>query len=145
MEKIIVAVDGSESARAALDWALDHAAPDDTIVIAHAWKLPAVSGLEIPVSSLADFEVAAHQLVKEIVAEIDVGDDGPTIQTDVRSGHPGPMLIDCSEDADLLVVGSRGYGGFRGLLLGSVSTYVVHHAHCPVAVIPCPDADADED
>ena len=63
----------------------------------------------------------------------------PEIDASVGRGHPGRLLIEASSDADLLVVGSRGHGGFVGLLLGSVSTYAVHHAQCPVVVVPLRD------
>lgn len=142
MEKIVVGVDGSEAAKDALDWALSRARSEDVLVLVHTWSIPAMSGFELPVSNLTDFEVAAKRLVNNIVAEIDV-DDGPTIETDIRSGHAGLRLAALSADADLVVVGSRGYGGFKGMLLGSVSTYVVHHAKCPVAVIPRKDDDED--
>jgi len=144
MQRIVVGVDGSDSAKEALDWALARATPDDVVVLAHAWSLPAVGGFEMPVASLADFEVAAHGLVKDIVAEVET-EGGPTIETDVHSGHAGLRLTQLSEDADLVVVGCRGYGGFKGLLLGSVSTYVVHHASCPVAVIRGGKVNADQD
>jgi nucleotide-binding universal stress UspA family protein len=56
-------------------------------------------------------------------------------------GHPGRCLVDLSDEVDLLVVGRRGLGGFKGLLFGSVSTYVVHHADCPVVIIPAEPID----
>ena len=141
-ERVVVGIDGSTSSRAAIDWVLSRTGMGDTVVLVHAWRLPAVSGLEMPVASLADFEVAAHRLAKETVDGLDVDPaTGPTVESLVVAGHPGPALIEAASeaDADLVVVGSRGYGGFRGLLLGSVSTYVIHHATCPVAVIPPPD------
>lgn len=135
MEKIIVGFDGSDTARKALRWAVDHADDDDVVVIAHGWSIPSAAGLELPVASLADFEIAAHRLAKETAAEFEE-DGGPTIETKVASAHPGPMLAELSADADLVVVGSRGYGGLRSALLGSVSNHVVHHARCPVLVVP---------
>jgi len=141
-ERIIVGIDGSASSRAAIDWTLKRASKGDTLVLIHAWRLPAVSGLEMPVASLADFEAAAHRLVKETVEELDIdAETGPTVETIVAAGHAGPALIEAAQGADLIVVGSRGYGGLRGILLGSVSTYVIHHAQCPVAVIPTPEED----
>jgi nucleotide-binding universal stress UspA family protein len=53
----------------------------------------------------------------------------------VREGHPAQVLLDAGETAELLVVGNRGHGGFSGMLLGSVSQYLVTHAHCPVVVV----------
>lgn len=136
MEKIIVGVDGSETARKALRWAINHASSDDTIVVAHAWAIPAAVGFEMPVASLADVEAAAHRLVDDLVTELDLGDDGPKIETKVVAGNAGTTLTELAADADLVVVGCRGFGGLKSMLLGSVSNYVVHHARCPVAVIP---------
>jgi nucleotide-binding universal stress UspA family protein len=133
MQKIIVGVDGSDHADQALQWALGRATAEDTVVLVHTWSIPA-SGFELPISSLDGIEAAAEELVAKLAAEVTT-DGGPTIEVDVGCGHPGLRLTDLSADADLVVVGSRGYGGFKGLLLGSVSTYVVHHAECPVAVI----------
>lgn len=140
MQKIVVGVDGSESAKQAVEWALAHASAEDVVVIAHTWSIPAMSGYELPAANLGDFEVAARRLVSDLAAEIETS-DGPTIETEARSGHAGLRLTELSTDADMVVVGSRGYGGFRGLLLGSVSTYLVHHAKCPVVVVrgPAPD------
>ena len=61
--------------------------------------------------------------------------EGVEVVTEVLEGHAGEQLIRLSQDADLLVVGSRGHGGFVGLLMGSVTTYVVNHALCPVVVV----------
>ena len=138
MAKIIVGVDGSESSRAALDWAIDRAADGDMVLLAHAWNLQAVGACEAPYLNIGDFEAPAHQGVRDLAESI--GDEVEAkhleVSTVIEHGHPGQVLIDLSVGADLLVVGSRGFGGFKGLLLGSVSTYVVHHARCPVVVIP---------
>lgn len=137
MEKIIVGMDGSEMAMAALRWAAAHAKPDDVIVAAHGWSIPAAVGFEMPVSSLAAVESAAHSVAAEAVAKVTAEqDDGPRIETHVAHSPPGPLLAQLSADADLVVVGSRGLGGLRSALLGSVSNYVVHHARCPVVVMP---------
>ena len=142
MEKIIVGVDGSAQAREALRWAIDHADDDDVVVIAHGWSIPTAVGFEVPVASISEFETSAHRMVKAVQAELDHDDDdGPTVETHVVPGHAGSVLVDLSADADLVVVGSRGYGGLRSALLGSVSNFVVHHAHCPVVVVPRGEAD----
>ncbi len=138
MKRILVGVDGSVAAKAALDWALDQAEADDTIVVCHAWSLPVTAGFESPMLAPGPFKEAAQRLVAELVAPLADRTDGPTIETAVEYGHAGSTLIDRSADADMVVVGSRGLGGFKGLLLGSVSTYVVHRARCPVTVVPEP-------
>lgn len=136
MTRILVGVDGSPAAKAALDWALGNAEPEDTVVLCHVWSLPVVAGFESPMLEPGPFKQAAERLVVEMAAPFLDNPDGPTIETGVAYGHPGSVLIDLSDDADVVVVGSRGHGGFKGLLLGSVSTYVVHHARCPVTVVP---------
>jgi nucleotide-binding universal stress UspA family protein len=66
--------------------------------------------------------------------------DGVDVVTEALEGHAGEQLIRLSADADLLVVGARGHGGFLGLLMGSVTTYVVNHAVCPVVVVRSAEA-----
>lgn len=134
MQNIFVGVDGSDAARKAVDWALSHASKEDVVTLVHTWSLPAMSGYEMPAANMAEFETAARRLVSDLATSIKTS-DGPHIQTESRPGHAGPTLAELSADADLVVVGSRGYGGFKGLLLGSVSTYLVHHAGCPVVIV----------
>jgi len=76
---------------------------------------------------------AVQEIVDEVAAEI--GERPPEISVNVASGDPAEELIKASQDADMLVVGSRGNGGFATLLMGSVSSKVTHHADCPVVVI----------
>ncbi len=137
MQKIVVGIDGSPQASQALRWAVDHADEGDTIVATLAWSVPPVGEGEYPFYDPAEMTIEAKTRIDAIVDEVVGGSDiGPRVTTAVHRGHSGRVLIDASEDADLLVVGSRGHGGFVGLLLGSVSTYVVHHARCPVVVVP---------
>jgi nucleotide-binding universal stress UspA family protein len=65
--------------------------------------------------------------------------EGVDVVTEALEGHAGEQLIRLSDHADLLVVGARGHGGFLGLLMGSVTTYVVNHARCPVVVVRSAD------
>ncbi len=147
MRTIVVGVDGSETSKEALRWALDYADPSDRLIAAHVWRLIPAGAFEVPAIDLTDLENRARTVLQESLDEV-VGAaapaDGPTIDTVVRMGHVGEALIELSHDADLLVVGTRGYGGFRGLLLGSVSTYIVHHAKCPVTIIPPAPDDEEE-
>jgi nucleotide-binding universal stress UspA family protein len=77
---------------------------------------------------------AVQALVDEVASEL--GGTLPETTVRVATGHPAEELVTASRDADMLVVGSRGTGGFGRLLLGSVSSQVTHHAECPVVVVP---------
>lgn len=135
MAKTIVGVDGSPAAAKAFAWALDHAGPDDTVVAFHAWNIPPVVGFDSGYYQPLDLRDEATTFVQDFAAAAMADADGPRVTCSVVSGNAGHELIAASSDADLIVVGSRGLGGFSGLLLGSVSSYVVHHASCPVAVV----------
>jgi nucleotide-binding universal stress UspA family protein len=74
-------------------------------------------------------------VLQEAVERVRSDHPSVEVETTVVEGQPARVLVDMSADADLLVVGSRGLGGFSGLLLGSVSQQCVHHAHCPVTVV----------
>ncbi len=137
---IIVGVDASEQAAAALRWAVAEAEPGDRIDVVHAWNLNEIAGLEAPHLNSANFEVGATRLLHEVV-DATIGSDRAAELDIVYSpvhGHPAEELIERSATADLLVVGRRGHGGFKQMLLGSVSRDVVQHAACPVVVIPGP-------
>lgn len=143
MRKIVVGVDESAEAVAALTWALSHAEADDKIVIIHAWQMPTYEAMDPMMYDPSEIESGAKRVVDlTLEAAADRARAAnpdrrlPEIDASVGRGHPGRMLIEASSDADLLVVGSRGHGGFVGLLLGSVSTYAVHHAQCPIVVVP---------
>ncbi len=107
---------------------------------ANVWGLgmdPSLDAAEVLASAA---EAAAARLVKQTGPTCGVPMTWQTVE-----GHPAWVLVDTSESADLLVVGSRGHGGFVGMLLGSVSQHVLAHARCPVVVIPDPqrhEADA---
>ena len=144
MKKIAVGVDGSDASRDALRWAIENASEGDSVRAVYVWQLyrgprPDV----VPVSELQLVRPEADRFISEVVDAVTAGLDGllPRIERVSYYGHPGRWLVDLSDEVDLLVVGSRGLGGFKGLLLGSVSTYVVHHAHCPVVVVPTEPID----
>lgn len=145
MSRIIVGIDGSTAAAKAFDWAYDHAGEGDTLVVLHTWRIYPVVGLEAPIYNPSDFEGEAHRFVAEFLDAVPARESGPTIERSIVHGAAPRVLVDESAKADLIVVGSRGLGGFRGALLGSVSTYVVHHAECPVVVVPSGDPDEEED
>jgi len=139
MKRIVVGVDGSEPSRRALQWAVDEARlHGGTVTAVHAWMPPYIGGY--PYTSTifrpGELEQAARQVLDDLVDTVDERDLAAPVERLVAEGAPAKELIDAAKDADLLVVGSRGRGGFTGLLLGSVSQAVCHHATCPVVVIP---------
>ena len=136
MERIVVGVDGSEASRQALEWAVDEARRRNAIVEAiHAWHQPFVTGYaymgEIP---LGDYATEAQGVLDAAIGSVDTG--GVTVEGKVVAGGASEALVDEAKGASLLVVGSRGRGGFSGLLLGSVSQQTAHHAPCPIVIIP---------
>lgn len=139
MGRIVVGVDDSAGGRAALAWALEEAElRHSQLEVVHAWTLPLAEGWnrEWPTDA-AWFGDQARQLVDKLIAEQHV-DESSTVEIvpmPVECEGPAFGLLDRAKGADLLVLGSRGRGGFTGLLLGSVSTQCVHHASCSVVVV----------
>lgn len=138
--RIVVGVDGSPSSKAALTWAVRQAELAGSAVEAViAWHYPAMYGGYgwAPVSSAdqVSFDEIATKTVTEAVAE-SVDPASPVrVSTKVAEGSPAQVLLDAADGADLLVVGSRGHGGFAGLLLGSVSQHCAGHSPCPVVIV----------
>ena len=136
---IVVGHDGSECAQQALRWAaaLAHRARLDLHVV-RAWSMttgPRPSTWQAGyVPPLTDFERAVND---ELTAHVAAAGLHPDVRVTCHVVHRAPAraLIEAAEGADLLVVGARGGGGFRGLLLGSISDQAVHHAPCPVTVV----------
>ena len=149
MGRIVVGVDGSEGSRQALLWAVDEAKlRDASLSVIHtyehhlSWRgygldesmsAATVEAMRQEIESAAR-EAATHaqSLVDRMVAGLD-GLDVESVA--VESSHPAETLVDHSKGADLLVVGSRGRGGFKSLMLGSVSQQCAQHAQCPVVII----------
>ncbi|MCD0442014.1 universal stress protein [Glycomyces sp. A-F 0318] len=136
-QRIVVGVDGSPAAAKALAWALGQAeATGADVEAVQAWEVPVMYGTGMMVlPSGEDFEKAAKQSLDAAVGEAVRDRPGVRVETHAVAGHPAKTLLDMAEDADLLVVGSRGHGGFVGTLVGSVSQYCVAHAKCPVVVV----------
>jgi len=136
---IVVGVDGSPSSRTALTWAaaeaVDHGAD---LVVLNVWEhtLPPPTGsVSVSEKYVPDPSQRTGDDLVELIKEV-LGENPPVlVQPHVKQGNPARMLIEQSENADLLVVGTRGHGGFRGLVLGSVSQHVAAYAKCPVAVV----------
>jgi nucleotide-binding universal stress UspA family protein len=138
--RIVAGVDGSSSSMSALRWAVRQAgltgAAVDAVI---AWSYPANAGgygwAPTGMEGSFDFkENAEKTLADAISSTVDPG-SAVKVRALVAEGLPAQMLLDASDGADLLVVGSRGHGGFTEAVLGSVSQHCVHHAHCPVVVI----------
>lgn len=131
---VVVGIDGSPSSVAALRWALRHAEATGMAVEAVcAWQVPAVYGAAAVMLPAEDFAAAAAETLEATVEQVAVGD--VPLTRSVVGGHPARVLVERAEDAELLVVGSRGHGGLVGTLVGSVSQYCVNHAACPVVVV----------
>lgn len=142
MHTIVVGIDGSEASVRALDFAAEEA-------VLRGAALRAVCVWEVPVTAYGDgmipvvtpemfdsYREHAQTIVDEAVARVAAARPDVPCTGEVVEGLPAGVLVEESENATLLVVGTRGRGGFKSLLLGSVSGQVVHHSSCPVVVVP---------
>lgn len=141
---IVVGVDGSAGADVALDWALREAGRrGDRVRVIMAWDYLGQPRRHDGSGFDPDFDTdAARAMLDEIVDEAlaRLGHDEVDVARTAILDRPARALLEAADGADLLVVGRRGLGGFRGLVLGSVSQAVLAHAPCPVVVLP---ADSD--
>ena len=141
MGSVVVGVDGSANSIAALKWAAHYAQSTDGIVHAvYVWSYPITAIAPAPLggTAVAPAEMmtsAASEALAGFIAEAELPADIHVVHV-VREGSTSKVLLDQARDAEILVVGARGHGGFTGLLLGSVANAVINHAPCPVAVIP---------
>jgi nucleotide-binding universal stress UspA family protein len=141
--RVVVGVDGSAGSLTALRFAFDEAARQGTgLLVVAAFELPDLwwASYGVPVSNTVD-DVRSHveQTVRSAVAEtlkdqVDAP-DAPTLEVVARAGNAAEVLLSASDGSPLLVVGNRGLGGFKRMLLGSVSLQCVQHATCPVTVV----------
>lgn len=144
MGSIVVGVDGSQNSVAALRWAAEQAARTGSDVRAVAvWEFPYGAIPPGPLGAATppqiDLHGATEQMLDDALREAEIPDN-VTVNRVVREGPPAAALLEESKrDADLLVVGARGRGGFIGLLVGSVTTQVVNHATIPTVVVPAPE------
>lgn len=140
MSGITVGIDGSDHSIYALDWALREAAARHTSVTVLAVDSVPISpwtGQPVVINPaiLDHVRQAAEEITAKATSQL--GDAKPTsVSVRAVSGFPTTELIAASRDADLVVVGSRGAGGFAKLMQGSVSSQVSQHAQCPVVVVP---------
>jgi nucleotide-binding universal stress UspA family protein len=144
MPGIVVGIDGSGHSQLALEWAIKEAA------VRHA-SLTVLTVHQVPVGYFGNpveypgdraltqqMQTTAQEETDKVLAEF--GDSRPAAVTvKAVSGFPVEELIGASADADMIVLGSRGAGGFTHLLMGSVSSQVTYHAHCPVVIVPPAD------
>ena len=143
--RYVVGVDGSAASIEALRWAVDearaHGGGDIRAVL--VWSLPYV-GLATSMApepyGLPETQLIEQEAQQRLTSSIEaLGDTSPAVlRGEVIEGQPAGVLRELSHEADLVVVGSRGHGGFSALMLGSVSAQVVRHAHCSVVVIRPP-------
>ncbi len=141
MSLIVVGIDDSDGAREALRFALEEAQlRQATLRAVHAiGSFASYPSLAVDVVAVRR---AAHDLIESATSEVAMEGEDVEIERRVLEGAPGVVLVEESRAADLLVVGSRGHGGFAGLLLGSVSQQCAHHATCPVVILRTPSGDA---
>lgn len=136
--RIVVGYDGSAESTRALRWAAQLAQQSSTpLAIVHAWAIGLVTKDHAPIEGVADsgHRNAVLRLLREGVAEAEEAAPGVELTTGYVPGSPRAVLETASDTADLIVVGSRGLGGFLGMLLGSVGLGLVTHAGCPVIVV----------
>lgn len=137
--RIVVGVDGSDRSRRVLAFAYDEARRrGDHLLVVHAYTVPVYWGVpefgavvppQPPEEAVADAEALLDRVLQDAPDDVQV-------ERLVTQGPASAVLLEAAADADLLVVGSRGHGGFVGLLLGSTSHQVVTHCPCPVVVVP---------
>jgi nucleotide-binding universal stress UspA family protein len=139
MAYIVVGIDGSDQSKHALRWALDEARLRHTSLrVVYAWTMPIYVGYGVtagPVFDPTELRDAAQARVDKTVEEVVGNATGVDVEGKAVEGPPASVLVEEADGADLLVVGSRGHGGFTGLLLGSVGQQCAHHARCPVVIV----------
>ncbi|MET3809592.1 universal stress protein [Arthrobacter sp. UYEF3] len=139
---IVVGFDGSEHSQAALNWAVDEARQrNGRLRLITAWSKPPMAWYPAVLETAAG-EIAAEESPEKIAGTLQAealksaAEEGVTASGQlVHSDSPASAILGAAQDADLIIVGSRGHGGFPGLHLGSVSTQVINHAPCPVLAV----------
>ena len=142
MSGIVVGIDGSDHSRKALDWAAREAGirhmPLTVLTVQQAIAGYFGSAIDYPGDNaiIEKNREAAQQETDEVLGALGDGPRPESVTVLSRCGFPSEEILNAAADADMVVVGSRGAGGFKQLLMGSVSYQIAHHAHCPVVVIP---------
>ena len=138
MGRIVVGVDGSDASVKALRWAVRQAElTGDTVEAVNSWEYPATNWASMMPGMPEDFDPQAVATVAltEALEEALGAEGAAAVEKIVVIGNPAQTLLERSRGANLLVVGARGYSGFKATLLGSVSLHVAQHATCPVTVV----------
>ncbi len=138
--RIVVGVDGSDQSRLALRWALRQAElTGATVQAVIAWHYPAMVGgygwAPVPAMDAADFGEVAEKTLAAVLADEADPASSVRVTTSVVEGIAAQVLLEAANGAELLVVGSRGHGGFTGALLGSVSQHCAHLSPCPTVIV----------
>jgi nucleotide-binding universal stress UspA family protein len=131
----VVGIDGSEPAERALDWAVAEASRRDApLHLVTSWMFPMAPGYAFT-ATVPQVHEAAREVCEQAADDARRRAPQLHVSTEIVQQSPGPALVAASKDADLLVVGNRGLGGFEGLVMGSVSQYCARHARCSVVVV----------
>jgi nucleotide-binding universal stress UspA family protein len=142
MPGILVGIDGSDRSRQALEWAIKEAGvrhvPLNVLTVSEVlvggfWGGPVFPG---DLDHTRQAQEAAQVETDSVLEKVGQESAPPSVSVRAVTGVPAEELLHASADADMVVVGSRGAGGFKRLVMGSVSTMVTHHARCPVVVVP---------
>ena len=140
MGTIVVGVDGSAGSIRALRFAIEEARLRHAeLRVVNAWHIPPAvygAGMAPAGVDLDEFRQLAESALGKSIDDAGAAGSGVTVTPILREGQPAEVICEEAKNADLVVVGTRGLGGFRGLVLGSVSQQVAHHAPCPVVVVP---------
>ncbi len=144
LDRIVVAVDGSEMSLGALRWALDFAAPDTLIECVNVWEVsPAAAMLDSSADSREEARERFEGLIDDVRrSRVTPLDESITVTCRLEEGDPRGVLADAASAGDLFVMGARGHGTVSSALLGSVSTWLLHHVKRAMVVVPgAPGAD----
>ncbi|MGW2705408.1 universal stress protein [Streptomyces sp. NPDC001340] len=134
--RVVVGVDGSTSSYAALRWAVRYAGlVGGTVDAVAVWELAGLYGWSAPAVDLDVDEDDARQRMRQELTDVLGADAAGVVRTHVVHGNPADVLLRAAEGAEVLLVGSRGRGGFARALLGSVGQHVSQHANCPVVIV----------
>jgi nucleotide-binding universal stress UspA family protein len=133
--RVVVGLDGSDYSKLALRWAAEEARTHGAeLFVVSVWA-PHTTRFGTGWDPELDPELQVRAILQATVDEVLGQDPGLVVHQEVHPGNASKVLIDLSDEADVLVIGGRGQGGFVGMLLGSVSQHVATHAHCTVVVV----------